>query len=77
MLVEQKERSLVNCVYDQPVFICTDDRDEDGGQDSIYLALLRGAITSSVCQWKGRQWGSLAELCDGDGLYLGVEAIDF
>ncbi len=31
MLVEQKERSLMNCVYDQPVFICTDDRNEDGG----------------------------------------------
>ena len=31
MLVEQKERSLVNCVYGQSVFICTDDRNEDGG----------------------------------------------
>ena len=27
--------------------------------------------------WKGGEWSSLAELCDGDGLYLGVGAIDF
>lgn len=41
----------MNCVCDQPVFICTD-RNGDGGWDQIYLALLRGAITSSGCYGK-------------------------
>ncbi len=66
----------MNCLYDQPVFVSTD---RDGGR-RVELGLSGPTSRSYYFKrvlWKGGEWSSLAELCDGDGLYLGVEAIDF